>query len=223
MARIRFDIGRAVVLSSRNPREGATLSDNLPHPGKGSVVASRAAFMFIDREDEMAESTQHKLSRVRPPRVQITYDVEIGNAVEKKELPFVVGVLADLAGKNAGALPKLRDRKFTEIDRDNFSDIMASLEPSLAFAVPNRLKDDGSSVNVELKFRSMDDFEPISVIKQVPALRELLDARQRLNDLLGKLDGNDELDALLSEVIAEGTKRGEFMAALPAPAPAPAD
>jgi type VI secretion system protein ImpB len=170
----------------------------------------------------MAESMQHKLSRVRPPRVQITYDVEIGNAIEKKELPFVVGVLADLTGKNAGALPKLRERKFTDIDRDNFSDIMASLEPSLAFAVPNRLKEDGSNVNVALTFRNMDDFEPINVIKQIAPLRALLDARQRLNDLLGKLDGNDELDGLLGDVIADAAKRDEFVKELPAPAPAEA-
>ncbi len=166
----------------------------------------------------MAESIQHKLSRVRPPRVQITYDVEIGNAIEKKELPFVVGVLADLTGKNAGALPKLRDRKFTEIDRDNFNDIMASLEPSLAFAVPNRLKEDGSNSNVALKFRHIDDFEPINVIKQIPDLKALLESRQKLNDLLGKLDGNDELDALLGDVIADSAKRDQLTQALPAPA-----
>ena len=88
----------------------------------------------------MAESTQHVLSRVRPPRVQITYDVEIGGAIEKKELPFIVGILADLSGKPSAPLPKVKDRKFVEIDRDNFNDVLASAKPRLALRVANRLK-----------------------------------------------------------------------------------
>jgi type VI secretion system protein ImpB len=150
----------------------------------------------------MAESTQHKLDRVRPPRVQITYDVEVGDAQAKKELPFIVGVLADLSGNPAQALPKVKDRKFVEIDRDNFNDVLASSAPRAVFRVDNKLANDGSKLNVELKFNHIDDFNPTSIVKQVEPLRKLLEARQRLNDLLGKLDGNDKLDGLLQEVVA---------------------
>ncbi|HUC68966.1 MAG TPA: type VI secretion system contractile sheath small subunit [Stellaceae bacterium] len=151
----------------------------------------------------MAESTQHKLDRVRPPRVQITYDVEIGTAIEKKELPFIVGILADLSGKPAEALPPVKDRKFVEIDRDNFNDVLAAIEPRLAFRVPNKLvKDSKDQLNIELTFKNMDDFGPVEIINQIPALKKLFDGRQRLRDLLTKLDGNDNLDALLKDVIS---------------------
>lgn len=167
----------------------------------------------------MAESTQHVLSRVRPPRVQITYDVEIGNAIEKKELPFVVGVLADLSGKPAEALPPVRDRKFVEIDRDNFNDVLASIEPRLAIRVPNRLKPDANdNLNIELKFKHMDDFGPVEVINQVPALRKLYEGRQRLRDLLTKLDGNDDLAGLLNQVIANTADQEALKKQLGAPA-----
>lgn len=149
----------------------------------------------------MEESTQHKLDRVRPPRVQITYDVEIGGAIQMKELPFVGGIMADLSGKPEEALPQLRDRKFVEIDRDNFNDVMDSINPRLVFQVENRLQDDGSKMNLELKFNHMDDFDPVAVLKQVKPMRELYEARQRLSDLLTKLDGNDELDQLLQDVV----------------------
>lgn len=148
----------------------------------------------------MPESTQKKLSRIRPPRVQITYDVEIGDAIQMKELPFVVGILADLSGKPVEALPKLKERKFVEIDRDNFNDVMASCTPRLALRVDNKLADDDTKLNVELNFRNIDDFNPAEVVKQVEPLRKLFDARQRLMDLLAKLDGNDKLDALLQEI-----------------------
>lgn len=150
----------------------------------------------------MSESTQHKLDRIRPPRVQITYDVEIGDAIEMKELPFVGGVLADLSGQPAEPLPKLKDRKFVEIDRDNFNEVMAACNPRLTFQVDNKLSDDDSKFNLELNFRNMDDFDPVNVLKQVEPLRKLYDARQRLSDLLTKLDGNDELDQLLQDVVA---------------------
>lgn len=150
----------------------------------------------------MAESTQHKLSRIRPPRVQITYDVEIGDAIQMKELPFVGGIMADLSGVPEEALPKIKDRKFVEIDRDNFNDVMASINPRLVFQAENKLADDGSKLNVELKFSNMDDFNPVAVLKQVVPLKKLYDARQRLSDLLTKLDGNDELDQLLQDVVA---------------------
>lgn len=150
----------------------------------------------------MTESTQHKLDRVRPPRVQITYDVETGGAIEKKELPFICGILADLSGKPAEALPPLKERKFVEIDRDNFNDVLSATAPRLAFRVPDRLeKDSKDQLNIELIFRTMDDFNPVNVVKQVPALKKLYEGRQRLRDLLTKLDGNDNLDALLKDVI----------------------
>ena len=150
----------------------------------------------------MAESTQHKLDRIRPPRVQITYDVEIGDAIQMKELPFVGGIMADLSGVPEEALAKVKDRKFVEIDRDNFNDVMASINPRLVFQAENKLADDGSKLNVELKFSNMDDFNPVAVLKQVTPLKKLYDARQRLSDLLTKLDGNDELDQLLQDVVA---------------------
>lgn len=150
----------------------------------------------------MSESTQHKLDRIRPPRVQITYDVEIGDAIEMKELPFVGGILADLSGNPAEPLPKIKDRKFVEIDRDNFNDVMAACKPRLTFQVDNRLSGDDSRFNIELNFRNMDDFDPVNVLKQVKPLRKLYEARQRLSDLLTKLDGNDELDQLLQDVVA---------------------
>jgi type VI secretion system protein ImpB len=147
----------------------------------------------------MPESLQHKLDRVRPPRVQITYDVETGGAIQKKELPFVVGVLADLSGKPAEPLPKLKDRKFVEIDRDNFNEVLAKAAPRLAFQVNNVLGGSAEKLNVELSFRNIDDFGPLAVIGQVAALRKLFEARRRLSDLLAKLDGNDSLDAVLTE------------------------
>ena len=149
----------------------------------------------------MAESTQHKLDRVRPPRVQITYDVEIGGAMQKRELPLVVGVLADLSGKPAEPLPQLKTRGFVSIDRDNFNEVMTSISPRLAFQVDNKIANDDSKLNVELNFKTIDDFEPVALIQQVAALRKLYEARQRLSDLLTKLDGNDELDHLLQEIV----------------------
>ncbi|MBI9082856.1 MAG: type VI secretion system contractile sheath small subunit [Desulfobacterales bacterium] len=163
----------------------------------------------------MAESTQHKLDRIRPPRVQITYDVEIGGAIQMKELPFVGGILADLSGKPDEPLPKVKDRKFVEIDRDNFNDIMASIRPRLAFQVDNKLVDDGSKMNVELRFSHMDDFDPVAVLKQIKPLKKLYEARQRLADLLTKLDGNDDLDKLLQDVV-QSTENMEELKSLTA-------
>src|SRR3954451_24457968 len=148
------------------------------------------------------ESTQHKLDRIRRPRVHLTYDVEIGGAIEMKELPFVVGVLADLSGKPEQALPKLKDRKFIEIDRDNFNKVLAGVRPRLAFQVDNELQADGTKLNVELRFTSMDDFEPDEAAKKIEPLRKLLEARNRLSDLVNKMDGNDKLEQLLQDVIS---------------------
>jgi len=150
----------------------------------------------------MSESVQKKLTRVRPPRVQITYDVETGGAIEKKELPLIVGIMADLAGKPDGPVIPIKSRKFAEIDRDNFNDVMASIAPRLAFQVSNKLKDDDSKVNAELRFKKIDDFRPEAIAQQIEPLRKLVEARQRLNDLIAKLDGNDDLDALLQDVAA---------------------
>ncbi|MEO6811996.1 MAG: type VI secretion system contractile sheath small subunit [Isosphaeraceae bacterium] len=147
------------------------------------------------------ESTQHKLDRIRSPRVHLTYDVEVGGAIQLKELPFVVGVLADLSGKPDEPLPKMKDRKFVEIDRDNFNKVLSGMKPRLAFQVDNTLQDDGSKINVEMRFNSMDDFEPEQVVHQVEPLRKLLEARTKLSNLLTKIDGNDKLEELLQDVI----------------------
>lgn len=170
----------------------------------------------------MSESTQKKLGRVRPPRVQITYDVEIGDAIELKELPFLVGVMADLSGQPEQPLPKMKERKFVEIDRDNFNDVMAGTAPRLAFQVNNTLQNDGSKLNALLTFKEIDDFEPVAVLKQIKPLAKLYEARQRLTDLLTKLDGNDELDALLADVIGNTEKQEELRAQL-SKGDAPAD
>lgn len=149
------------------------------------------------------ESTQHKLDRVRPPRVQITYDVEIGDAIEMKELPFVVGVMADLAGNKPQDQGKLKDRKFVEIDRDNFDDVLSSIQPRTVLQVDDKLSGDDKKFNIELKFDKMEDFDPVNVVNQVKPLKELLDARKKLSDLISKLDGNDDLDELLQKVVSE--------------------
>ncbi|HAA76389.1 TPA: type VI secretion system contractile sheath small subunit [Candidatus Latescibacteria bacterium] len=151
-----------------------------------------------------SESIQHTLDRVRPPRVQITYDVEIGDAIESKELPFVMGIMADLSGSPEEPLPRVKDRKFVEIDRDNFNDVLEASNARLDYSVPNKLDGEGN-LKVELNFKDMEDFEPLSVVQQIEPLRQLFEARQRLADLLAKLDGNDDLDDLLQQVL-ENTK-----------------
>lgn len=148
------------------------------------------------------ESRQHTLDRVRSPRVHITYDVEIGDAIEMKEIPFVVGVLSDLSGKPEDPLPRPKDRKFIEIDRDNFNNVLAGMKPRAAFRVENRLTDDDSQLAVELKFQSMEDFSPEAVAGQIEPLRKLVETRERLSELLSRLDGNDRLDELLQDVIS---------------------
>ena len=156
------------------------------------------------------ESLQHTLDRVRAPRVQITYDVEIGDAIEQKEIPFVVGVLSDLSGKPDEPLPKLKDRKLVEIDRDNFNTVLEGMKPRLAYRVDNKLTDDDSKMAVELRFKSLDDFHPEQVAQQVTPLRKLVDARKHLSDLLTKLDGNDKLDELLQDVLASTDSLAEL-------------
>jgi type VI secretion system protein ImpB len=148
----------------------------------------------------MSDSLQKWVGRNRPPRVQITYDVETGGAVEKKELPLVVGLLADLSGQPLNPLPKLKDRRFVEVDRDNFTGVMAKIAPRLDLSVPDTYKGEGN-IKVELNFTEFAHFHPESIVAQVPRLTKLLEARQQLRDLLGKLDGNDELDALLENIV----------------------
>lgn len=160
------------------------------------------------------ESIQHKIDRIRPPRVQITYDVETGGALELKELPFVVGVLGDFVGKPEDPLPGVKQRKFVEVDRDNFDQVLAGMKPRLAYTTENKLQDDGSKMGVELKFNSIYDFEPDNVVQQVEPLRKLVEARQKLSDLLSKMDGNDKLETLLSDVLANADKQKELSDAL---------
>lgn len=154
----------------------------------------------------MSESLQHKLDRVRRPRVQITYDVETNGAMQKTELPFVVGVMADLSGQPKEALRPLKDRKFVPIDRDNFNDVLTKSAPRLAMKVQDRLTGKDQKLAVELNFRHMDDFAPERVAEQIGPLRELLEMRQRLTQLQAKMEGNDKLDRLLNEVLSNTDK-----------------
>jgi len=152
------------------------------------------------------ESTQHKLDRVRAPRVHITYDVDIGDALEKKELPFVVGVLGDFSGNPLEPLPKLKDRKFVYIDRDNFNGVLKGIKPRLTYRVDNTLAKNGTQLGVELNFNSLEDFEPQNVVKQVEPLRKLLEVRNKLADLRNKMGGNDKLEELLMDVLQNTEK-----------------
>jgi len=160
------------------------------------------------------ESLQHKLDRVRSPRVQITYDVEIGDAIELKELPFVMGVLGDFTGMPSEPLARLKDRKFVEVNPDNFDQVLESMKPHLAFSVENKLSEDPNAGNlkVDLRFKNMDDFAPENVARQVKPLRELLELRQRLTDLQGSMQGNDKLDELLRESVSDKDKLARLKA-----------
>jgi type VI secretion system protein ImpB len=154
----------------------------------------------------MSESWQHKLDRVRRPRVQITYDVETNGAMIQKELPFVVGVMADLSAQRKTPLPPMRDRKFVEIDRDNINKVMSDAAPELQMRVENKLADDGSQLSVNLKFKSLDDFEPGAVVNQVAPLKELLEMRKRLDEVMGKMESNIKLEGLLQDVLNNSEK-----------------
>src|SRR5688500_2776336 len=153
------------------------------------------------------ESLQHKLDRVRPPRVHITYDVEVGGAIELKELPFVVGVMGDFVGKPEEPLPAIKNRKFVEIDPDNFNQVLAGMKPRVAFSVENKLQDDGSKLGVDLKFNNIEDFEPDNIVQQVEPLRKLIEARKKLSDLRSKMDGNEKLENMLNDIIADAGKQ----------------
>jgi type VI secretion system protein ImpB len=153
----------------------------------------------------MPESIQHKLGRVRPPRVQITYSVETNGSPEDKHLPFVAGIFADLSGDNEKSLPNFKERKFEEIDRDNINDVLKNAQPGLRYSVPNTLTGEGN-LRVDLKFESMNDFGPAQVAEQVPALRELLELRKRLDTALAKLQTNAELGDLLQDILSSEEK-----------------
>lgn len=146
-------------------------------------------------------SIHKKLERVRKPRVHLIYEVETGGAAVKRELPFVVGVMGDFSGNPTQPLKPLRDRKFVQIDRDNFNDVLASVSPELNMRVENTLSGDGSEMAVSLKFKSMDDFTPGQIVQQVDALRNLLETRNRLNDLLAKTDRSQKLESLLEDAL----------------------
>ncbi|NNG23369.1 type VI secretion system contractile sheath small subunit [Telluria aromaticivorans] len=153
-----------------------------------------------------SESVQKRLQKVRAPRVQMTYDVEIGDATENKELPFVVGVVGDFGNDPAAEKKRLKDRKFVNVDAGNFDEVLGAVAPVASFKVDNHLSQDGSQFGVELQFKSMDDFRPESVVRQVKPLSGLLDARTKLADLRNKLAGNDKLEDILSEVLGNTEK-----------------
>ena len=156
----------------------------------------------------MADSTQKKLERVRPPRIQINYEVETGGAIEMKELPFLMGVLGDFTGQPTEPLAKLKDRKFVEVTPDNFDDVLASMKPHLAFTVENKLSEesDAPKLAVDLNFRSLDDFGPDAIARQVKPLRELLELRTQLADLRGSLQTNEKLDEVLQATLGDADK-----------------
>ena len=151
-------------------------------------------------------SINDKLERVRKPRVHIKYEVETEGGVVQKELPFVVGVMGDFSGHPTEALKPLKERKFINIDRDNFNEVMARQNPGLGYRVENTLLDDGSEMAVQLQFRSMDDFEPARIVEQVSALKQLKDARDKLRDLLSKSDRSDKLEQILEEALQDSEK-----------------
>ena len=156
------------------------------------------------------ESVQKRLQKIRPPRVQMTYDVEIGDAIESKEVPFVMGVVGDFAGKSEVEQSRLKDRRSVNGDRDNFDEVMKGIEPRAAFTVENTLARDDTKIGVDLKFRSLDDFRPEAVVEQVEPLRKLLEARTKLADLRNKMAGNDKLEDLLNDVLNSTEKLAEL-------------
>ncbi len=160
------------------------------------------------------ESVFKKKERVRPPRVHIEYEVELGGAQVMKELPFVMGVMSDLSGQPKQALPKLSERKFVEVDRDNFDDVLKSMKPRLAFRVDNKLQDDGSELSVELNFEKLADCSPENVVKQVGPLNDLLEVRNKLKDLLSRTEGNDRLEELLGSIIDSESVRDKLRGTL---------
>jgi len=151
----------------------------------------------------MAESIHSKLKRVRKPRVHITYDVETNGAVEQKELPFVMGVMGDYSGDNTENKKVLKDRKFAQIDRDNFNDVLSNISPSLQMKVENTLENDGKEFSVELDFKNLEDFEPQKIVNKVEPLKKLMDTRNKLRDLLTKADRSEQLEDILEGILSD--------------------
>lgn len=150
----------------------------------------------------MADSIHDKLKRVRKPRVHITYDVETNGAVQEKELPFVMGVMGDYSGDNNDNKKALKDRKFSQVDRDNFNEVMNNIAPQVNMKVENTLEGDGSEMSVSLDFKNMDDFEPQNIVEKVDPLKKLMETRNKLRDLLTKADRSEDLENLLEEVLS---------------------
>lgn len=150
----------------------------------------------------MSNSIHDKLKRVRKPRVHITYDLETNGGVVSKEIPFVMGVMGDYSGDNGANKKALKDRKFAQIDRDNFNDLMSNVNPKLDIKVDNTLENDGSQMAVNLNFNSMDDFEPHKIVEQVDSLKKLMETRNKLRDLLTKADRSEELETILETVLS---------------------
>lgn len=153
----------------------------------------------------MSDSIHDKLKRVRKPRVHITYDLETNGAIVEKEIPFVMGVMGDYSGDNADAKKTLKERKFSQIDRDNFNDIMSKVNPQLRMKVENMLEDDGSEISVNLDFKNMEDFEPHKIVEQIEPLKKLMETRNKLRDLLTKADRSEDLETILEDVLSNTT------------------
>lgn len=147
------------------------------------------------------ESVQKKLQRIRPPRVQLTYDVEVGGGKETKELPFVVGVMGDFSAASEVEKTKLKDKKFISVDLENIDEVMESLAPRASFRVENTISAEGGRMGVDLTFKSMEDFRPESIVQQVDPLRKLVEAREKLTDLRNKISNSEKLEDLLDEVL----------------------
>ena len=147
------------------------------------------------------ESVQKKLQRIRPPRVQLTYDVEVGDGREIKELPFVVAVLGDFSAASELEKTKLKDKKFINVDLGNIDEVMQSLAPRASFQVENSLTEESGTISVDLVFNAMDDFQPEQVVQQVEPLRKLVEARERLTDLRNKISNNERLEGLLDDIL----------------------
>lgn len=152
------------------------------------------------------DSVQKRLQKVRAPRVQMTYDVEVGDAIENKELPFVVGVIGDFGNNPDVEKKRLKDRNFVNVDASNFDEVLGGLAPVARFRVPNQLSVEGGEFAVQLQFREMADFRPESVVQQLAPLKGLLEARTKLADLRNKLAGNDKLEDILSDVLSNTEK-----------------
>lgn len=163
----------------------------------------------------MSDSIHDKLKRVRKPRVHITYDIETNGALQEKEIPFVMGVMGDYSGDNTENKKALKDRKFSQIDRDNFNEVMDNVSPQVSMKVENTLEGDGSEMAVNLDFKSMEDFEPQNIVDKVDPLKKLMDTRNKLRDLLTKADRSEDLESVLEEVLSNTDALAALQGELP--------